>query len=143
MSRCVLGAPYGVEPVDDPTLIQEVGLAKHNAVETRRELGEAFNAFVRDKDADKFWHGIKAAATRMPALAQFDAVRQWLEKPVLSSDADATPEVLPTSRPAPRSKPKRKKVYKTPQGRPVQAAYSQPRHGRSSLLAGLLRGPWG
>jgi len=139
----VTGAPYGVEPVDDPTLMQEVGLAKHNAAETRHELGAAFNAFVRDKDAEKFWHDIKVAATKMPALAQFDAVRQWLEKPVLSSDADAPPDVLPTGRSAPRSTPKRKTVYKTPQGRPIQAAYSLPRHGRSSLLAGLLRGPWG
>ncbi len=127
----------------DPTLMQEIGLSKHIATDIRAELGKAFNAFVQDKDADKLWRQIKATAMKMPALAQFDAVRQWLEQPVVAVSDKAAPPKSTNSHQARRDTPKTKPVFKTPRGCAVRPAYCLPRHGRSSWLQGLLRGPWG
>ncbi len=119
---------------------QEVGLPKNSAVEIQRELSQALHNLARDKNAEKFWLEVKAVATKVPALAQFEAVRHWLQQPVVAAD------VVETASPEPArhlAHSKTKTVYKTPRRRPVRAAYRLPRHGRSSLLAGLLRGPWG
>ena len=121
--------------------MQEVGLSKHGAAEIRAELRDAFDAFAQDKDADKLWRDVKATAMKLPALAQFEAVRQWLEQPVVAGADQAAPQMPSKSRNT--RQVKSKSIYRTPKGRPVEAAYSRPRHGPSSLLAGFLRGPWG
>ena len=128
------------QAADDPTLKREVGLPKNSVVEIQRELGEALHNFGATQERREFWLDVKAAAEKVPALSQFEAVRRWLEQPVVASGAGETAATEPGRRP---TRGKTKTVYKTPQGRPVQAAYRLPRHGRSSLLAGLLRGPWG
>ena len=142
LARSPVRAARGIvwQTADDPTLKQEVGLSKSSVVEIQRELSQALHNLARDNNAEKFWLELKAVATKVPALARFDAVRRWLEQPVVASGAGETAAAEPVRR---RTRSKTKTVYKTPRGRPVQAAYRLPRHGRSSLFAGLLRGPWG
>ena len=115
-------------------------MPKNSAVEIHHELSQALHNLAREKNAERFWLEVKAVASKVPALAQFEAVRQWLEQPVVASGARETAAAKPVGQSA---RSKSKTVYKTPRGRPVRAAYRLPRHGRSSLLAGLLRGPWG
>ena len=118
-------------------------MSKPKAAEIGVQLRDAFNAYIQDGNVDKLWRNVKAAAMKAPALAQIEAVRQWLEQPVVAAPAEAAPQAPTKVRKARRGKVKAKPIYTMSKSRPVQAAYSLPRHGRSSLLAGLLRGPWG
>ena len=118
-------------------------MSKPEAAEIGAQLRDAVNAYIQDRNADKFWCNVKAAATKTPVLAQIEAVRQWLEQPVVAATAEAAPHAPTKVCKARQRKVKAKPIYTASKSRPVQAAYSLPRHGRSTLLAGLLRGPWG
>jgi hypothetical protein len=96
------------------------------------------------------WEDVRATVEKTPLAAHFGKLRKWLEEPVVSSGAgSAKPqrgrasEPRPSRTQTPREKPARSKVvYKTPSTNPVQAGRRLPKQGRSTLLSGLLAGPW-
>ena len=76
-------------------------------------------------------------AQRSTILADLKA---WLDQPVIvASNASAAN----SSGSLRKARPREKVTYKSPVTRTVVAARSQPKSGRSTLLNGLLRGPWG
>ena len=84
---------------------------------------------------------MKTAAANVPALAQFEALRRWLDEPVVAGGNAAGGK----SKPGHGRRRQRQKLvsYKSPPTNAVRVAHRLPKHGRSSWLSGLLRGPWG
>jgi hypothetical protein len=125
------------------------------AKDNQANFGELIQDLVeRAKDGRKgsmSWEDIRASVNNAPIGEQFSKLRKWLDEPVVGKDAgsgksnrsrDSKREVNRAE--TRREKPRRTKVvYKTSSSNPVQSNRRLPKQGRSSLLSGLLSGPWG
>lgn len=108
---------------------------------------EEFKSLSKEEQAKRVRAELKVAAEKIPFLAMLLNVRQWLDQPVVAkgdtSESYEAPQRSREPRAQRRGARRKKEIFKSPTGSAVQVASSLPKPGRSSLLSGLLRGPWG
>jgi len=137
---------------------ERAGSAQHDA-------GTLVAGRPADAERDRGAALSTAGLARLPVASHLEALRRWLDQPVLATDGALAAPGRPAARTATpqqaaaspsvikkqvvahhrnESKAERpNKAYQSPSGVPIRASYGQPRQGRSTFWSGLLRGPWG
>lgn len=120
--------------------ISETGMGK-----VARVLQTEFTKLSDEVMRSKTLAELKTTPAKYNVLTQ---MQQWLNQPVVAAEGTGRidlpdRETAPSRQPKLRRPQREKAAYKSPVTNAVRAARSQPRHGRSSIWSGLLRGPWG
>jgi len=143
------GAKRPPPTVHEPSPIDQLGAPLARWIGRNTQEGNMQN-FVRaaqnelqrlgeDAKASKIWADVKNATQDSNVL---ENLASWLNQPVATSPRKSSkPERR--ARAAEMISKRHKTIFKSPPTNPVIAARTEPKHGRSSLISGLLRGPCG